>query len=322
MAPAISLQTRPQAPRLCNRSTCELCAMEKRYSLQTRPWLPADQLAPGTAIAQVCVPAERPQDGRLAVEPMNQHFRCDGCAKRTRNPLEGAFLHGMRTCPLADRETRWLAGEDATWMCLDCWAGHLERSGNPPTPDFLATHLGLPLPPPAPNTLRPPMVVDDRLESRGQKAGGAARAFTCDRCHRLFRETGEVRGIFLVDRWNRHMWSFDCVRAIVSSTGACLGLERSNRLDCQPPPASSSADDPAPLRFAAWKAGDWDASWMCLECAAGLHHRRPGWLVHVTKSDCEPGPDMQHLHAPPDPRGRTRANTGRRGGKKAQRLRR
>ena len=108
-------------------------------------------------------------------------------------------------------------------MCLNCWSGHLEITWTPPSPDSLARYLGLPFPPLAPRTQRP-MVADDQLVSRGRNDGVAARVFNCDRCHRLFQESAEVHGTFLYDRPNGHIWSFDCVRVVVSSTGAAWGL--------------------------------------------------------------------------------------------------
>ncbi len=120
------------------------------------------------------------------------------------------------------------------------------------------------------------MVVDQRLLPRGEAKDKTGCLFSCDRCRKTYQESSEANGTFLFDRENRHIWCFNCVRPILSSTGACIGLERSTRLEYQSPPAESSRDDPAPTRQEAWKAREWDATWMCWDCAGGLYHHRPG----------------------------------------------
>ena len=82
-------------------------------------------------------------------------------------------------------------------------------------------------------------------------------------------------------------------RPMMAASGVCLGLQRSNHRERQPPLFSASAAAPDVLpRQAAWEAGAWDATWMCLECAAGLYHHQPEWLADAPTADFTPTLDM------------------------------
>ncbi len=123
-------------------------------------------------------------------------------------------------------------------------------------------------------------------------------------------------GTFLFDRQGRHIWSFDCVKPILTATGACLGLERSNQKSCLPPPVTASLDTPDVLTWkAAWESGAWDATWMCLECAAGLYRHDPLWLAQATSADFAPSSANGPAQAPVGQR-RPRDTAARRGGRK------
>ena len=123
----------------------------------------------------------------------------------------------MRKCSPAQREDLWLTGGDATGMCVQCWGEHLEGIGAPGTPDAVSDFLGLPtLAPEAPG--QRPQVADQRLMAKHEVEGD--RLLVCNRCgHPHSGPAPGGHGTFLFDGHNRHIWSFDCVRAVVTPTG-------------------------------------------------------------------------------------------------------
>ncbi len=245
---------------------CVLCAMAASSSLATAPLPDATALRRPAAPAETRRPTARPADDRFHREANRRSFRCDGCDSHTRNPLQGAFLPEMRRQAPADWEDLWLSGEDATWMCVDCWRSHLESIGASTTPTDLARHLGLPLF--AVTTSRcPAEIADDRLLP-GSRADGAPRVFHCDHCRAVLREGPEgCGGTFIHDRGGRHLWSYDSVRPVLAASGARMGLRRPSGRDWQPPPRVPDPAFPdAPCRVAAWERGLWDATWMCIDC--------------------------------------------------------
>ena len=179
-------------------------------------------------------------------------------------------------------------------MCIDCWCLHLEAQGTPSSNADLARLLELP--PVLPETAArwPTTVADDRLLGPGGRSDNQPRNFSCDRCHVILREGAKGSGgTFLFDLRGRHMWSFDAVRPVVSASGTCLGLQRSCHPDRQPPPVQANPEIPDALpRAEAWKSGQWDATWMCLECAAGLFYHQPAWLADVAMAGFSPSLDM------------------------------
>ena len=226
----------------------------------------------------------------------------------------------MRRQAPADWEDLWLSGEDATWMCVDCWRSHLESIGASTAPTDLARHLGLPLF--AVTTSRcPAEIADDRLLP-GRRSDGTPRVFHCDHCRAVLREGPEgCGGTFIHDRVGRHLWSYDSVRPVLAASGACLGLRRPSGRDWQPPPRVPDPAFPdAPRRVAAWEGGLWDATWMCFDCAAGYYGHQPAWLKEATSEDFTPSLTMEPLWVCPTEKA-TKAPTargGRKGGHKGR----
>ncbi len=111
------------------------------------------------------------------------------------------------------------------------------------------------------------------------------------------------------------MWSYDSVRPVLAASGARMGLQRPSGRDWQPPPRTP---DPAlpdvPCRAKAWELGQWDATWMCTDCAAGQYGHQPAWLKEATSEDFTPSLKMEPVWVCPTEK-TTKAPTAR-GGRK------
>ncbi len=267
----------------------------------------ADAACEEVVLSDARVPATRPPDNRFAADAAQQSFQCDGanCGYFTRNPAAGGFLYDMRKCPAADREGRWLAGGDATWMCIPCWQRSL---------DTVSQFLGLPSLAPQATTQRP-LVADHRLGQRHR----SPQQLICDRCgHPHLGFTREGHGTFLFDRHNRHIWSLDSVRAEITPGGACVDLVRPSRQEYRPPPVSASPHDQGPARFQAWDTGSWDATWFCWDCAAGLCGHQAAWMIDAKVVDFALDPAISTMDAPVKRRGQHRNRGQCQGGGKAR----
>ncbi len=116
--------------------------------------------------------------------------------------------------------------------------------------------------------------------------------------------------------------SIDHVRPVLSSTCACLGLERTTRTGSKPPLVQTGDGDSTRTRLEAWQAGEWDANWMCWDCASGIYGHRPGWMINVNLADFVLAPNMPAADAPLEQHRRRRPTASRRGGVKCRKTKR